>query len=234
MTGADVLDLPEPRQPARDNDPDPAEIWTGRHRLPAVRWHTYTHDGRITDVALRLGENWPDVTVVIVPRGLDIKIEGRFRADGRLRHLAFTADDVVPADLRRPAVIRTLREWHVVAREAARQILAGVPEPDVTIDLGGPAEALRSLVYGQRRKPGTRKRGPDSEQLLADLADAYRQAVAAADPAPRRTLAARFGYSPAHIGHLLMQARQPRPGRPPLLGPAIRGKPGEARQEAAA
>ena len=77
------------------------------------------------------------------------------------------------------------------------------------------------------RAPGSRLRGAAAEKLLQQVADAYREAVAAGDPSPRKTLASRFNYTNVHIGRLLGQARRSRDGRPPLLGPARPGKAGE-------
>jgi len=78
------------------------------------------------------------------------------------------------------------------------------------------------------RAPGSRLRGAAAEELLQQVADAYREAIAAGDPSPRNTLASRFSYTNAHVGRLLVLARRPRDGRPPLLGPA---RPGPARPE---
>jgi hypothetical protein len=201
-----------------------------RERLPVARNWEYEHDGRITDVTLGLGACWPEVLVRIVPRGSGIQIEGEFTAAGRLRRLEFTATgdgEVAPADLRRASVMRALKSWEIVAREVARQILAGVPVRETVFDARTPTEALRGLMHAAGRESGSRRRGADAEQLLGQVAAAYREAVAAGDPSPRKTLAARFGYTNEHIGRLLTQARKPREGRPPLLGPARPGKAGE-------
>jgi len=213
--------------------PGPCATAPQRNRLPAVRTWAYEYDGCITDVTVTLASTWPEVIVSIVPRGQGLTIEGQFTADGGLRRLAFTAGrgEVGSADLRTPAIC-TLRECAAIARDAAWKILAGVLDPAAPIDTRAPAEALRSLIHGTPRKPRTRNRAANTEQLLSEIAYAYRQAVNAGDRAPRQTLADRFGYSPSHIARLIGQARKPRPGRPPLLGPAMRGKPGEARQEA--
>jgi hypothetical protein len=204
-----------------------------RDRLPVARYWEYEHDGQITDVTAGLGAAWPDVLVRIAPRGRGIQVEGEFTRDGRLRRLEFTATgdgEVVSADLRRPSIVRALKAWEVAAREAARQILAGVPPRETVIDARTPAEALRALMSGAGREPGTRRRGADAEELLRQVAAAYRETVAAGDPRPRETLAARFGYTNAHIGRLLTRARRPRNGQPPLLGPARPGKAGETSQ----
>lgn len=76
-------------------------------------------------------------------------------------------------------------------------------------------------------QPGQPAHGAAREDLLRQVAAAYKEAVERGDPKPRVTLALQFGYSAAHIGRLLVEARRPRNGRPPLLGPAAPGKAGE-------
>jgi hypothetical protein len=201
-----------------------------RDQLPVARYWEYEHDGQIADVTLGLGACWPEVLVRISPRGSGIQIEGEFTAAGHLRRLEFTAaegGEVVQSDLRRASVVRALKSWEVVAREVARQILAGVPVRETVFDARTPTEALRVLMYAAGRQPGSRRRGGEAEELLRQVAAAYRAALVAGDPSPRETLAARFGYTNAHIGRLLTQARRARGGQPPLLGPARPGKAGE-------
>jgi hypothetical protein len=205
---------------------------TGIAQLPSTRTRPFILDDRILDVTIGY-IGWPEIIIAIAERGHDQVLEARFREEGSLYKLTFTSDrgEVTFADLRRP-VITAVRQWEAFAREAACRILAGEPEPEP--GPRGPAEALRMLVYGTSRGPGTRRRGTDGERLLRDVTAAYRQLLAAGDPAPRLALAAQFGYSVDHIGRLLVKARRPRNGRPPLLGPATPGKAGEVIPESRA
>lgn len=192
----------------------------------------HDHDGRTDEVWVVLAVEWPKVQVRIRPHGRDVAVWGNFSSTGRLEQVAFqaTADhaEVSTADLRWAAVIRSLKEWEIVAREIARQVLAGKEPDEAVFDARKPTEALRILSQSSsQRRRKTVRRGAEFEQLLRDIARAYREAVAAGDPKPRVTLAAQFGYSNAHVGWLLTQARKSRRGRPPLLGPARPGKAGE-------
>jgi hypothetical protein len=208
-----------------------ADLQEVRDRLPVAKYWTYTHDSHATDVTAGYGHCWPEVLVILEPRGSGVTMGGTFTATGRLRQLTFEAtrdqSEITTAVLRQLPAIRALKESEIVAREAAHAILAGVPDREIVLDATSATEALRMLMAAAGRAPGTRKRGAMREDLLRQVADAYREAVASRNPKPRETLAARFGYSPAHIGRLLMAARKARAGQPPLLGPAKRGRAGE-------
>jgi hypothetical protein len=210
------------------------DIYEVRDKLPVAKYFTYEHDGQLDDVTIGLGSHWPEVHVRIHPNRGDIEVWGTFSANGRLRKVEFVARtdraEVTAADLRMPAAARALKEWEIVGREITRQVLDGVLEKDAVIDGGAPTEALRMLSHpSARRQPQTVRRGAAREELLRQVAAAYREALASGNPKPRETLAARFGYSNEHIGRLLSQARRPRNGQPPLLGPARPGKAGEER-----
>jgi hypothetical protein len=168
------------------------------------------------------------VAVIITPRGGGVHISGVFGPEGNLKRLEFEAGSehgcVRTADLRRLPAISTLRQCEAMAREAARQILAGVPEEDIVISTAAPAEALRALHRAARKPARQVARGQERAELLARVAAAYRKAVDDGNPVPREALARQLGYSRAHIGRLLMAARK---AQPPLLGPARPGKAGE-------
>jgi hypothetical protein len=185
-----------------------------------------------------LGQAWPEVHVRIQPHQSDIEYQGAFSPTGRLYGLGLIAvvdsAEVTTADLRRSAIIRALKEWEIVGRKIAQQILAGVPPEKAVFDARSPTEALRMLSQSSapsRRKAGNVRRGADQEELLRQVADAYRAQLKAGNPRPRLQLAADFGYTVEHIGWLLSKARRPRDGRPPLLGPARPGKAGEEPDE---
>jgi hypothetical protein len=182
-------------------------------------------------VSVTLGLIWPAIQVDILVHGTGLRTTGAFADDGRLHRLTIDTTngtaEITAADLRKASLIRSLKQWEIVGRGYARQILVGVPEPEIAIDGLDATQALRSLAWSPRQRPVQRARGGRREDLLREVADAYRQAVADGDPAPRTTLASRFGYSPAHIGRLLVAARRERDGQPPILGPAVRGKAGE-------
>lgn len=203
-----------------------------RDRLPVMKWLVYDHDGQTTDVMLLLGQHWPEVQIKLVPRGQGIAMSGTFRADGTLRLVELEADDdaeITVAQMRPSALVGALKEWNAVSREMAEQILEDRPAEEVSFYPKAATDALRLLTYQAPRKRAVRKRGADAELLIREVVDAYREALAAGDPSPRKTLADRFGYSNEHIGRLLTQARRPRNGRPPLLGPAHTGRAGEIR-----
>jgi 8-oxo-dGTP pyrophosphatase MutT (NUDIX family) len=214
-----TVDLGHPRRV--DDDRDYA---SEADRLPVMKGLIYTYDDETVYVNLGLGvrEVWPNVTVDLRQRGRDIRITGEVRPDGAVRALAIEADGQDPgvtggsvASL--AAVVSALKEWAEVARDMAGQILGGVPEDRTVVDAKRATESLRALFYGTRRPPGTRKRGADAELMLRQVVAAYQQAVTGGDPAPRKTVAAQFGYTPEYISRLLKRARQPRNGRPPLL-----------------
>lgn len=210
------------------------DIYEVRDLLPVNRVFTYEHHGRRDQVQLPLGTYWPESHVRIHPEGSNVEVRGTFSTTGRLRELEFVTvtdrAEVTTADLRMTAVIRALREWHKVGQEITSQVLSGVPVERTVIDAASPTEALRMLSNTARPRAQERLRGPAQEELLREVAAAYKEITAQVppDPKPRVTLALRFGYSPAHIGRLLMQARRPRHGLPPLLGPAQPGKAGES------
>jgi hypothetical protein len=208
------------------------DIWQIRDKLPPALTWEYAHNGQVSDITVGLAHAWPAIRVVIQVRGASIQHTGEFDDHGRLTSLTINAAvgaEVTPADLRQAAVIRSLKRWEVMAREAGRQILDGIPAKDVVLNAADAAEALRSLAYStSARRPRKRARGPHREELLRQVAAAYQDAITAGDPAPRQTIAAQFGVSPGHVGRLLVAARRPRDGQPPLLGPAISGKAGEA------
>jgi hypothetical protein len=174
---------------------------------------------------------------VLRVRGAPTQALADFAEDGRMVRLTIECstargEDISRAeinarDLRQTALLRSLRQWHDVGREVARQILAGVPEREIAINGQSATEALRSLAFSSGNADARAARGARREDLLRAVADAYREAVAAGNQQPRVALAARFGYTPAHIGKLLVAARRPRGGLPPLLGPAASGKAGE-------
>lgn len=201
--------------------------------LPTMTWHTYTFEDQTTDVVMQYTPGWPDtLTVRIHPRGGDIELEGVVGADGRVRSIVIKATDldreVTASALRGPALISVFKEWNAMGRDIGEQMIAGRAQRETVVDAKPATDALRALFSNVPSRPEkTRKRGADAEALIRDVADAYREAVANGDPKPRVTLAGRFGYSPEHIGRLLTQARKPRNGKPPLLGPAAPGKAGE-------
>ena len=202
-----------------------------RDRLPVERTWFHDHNGRTGRVQIPFGTYWPEVNVRIKPHGIDIEIRGTFSRTGRLYDVEFVAltdhAEVSPAELRWPGAIRTLREWEAVGREIASQILAGRQPDETVFGAHTPTEALRILSQSARRRPVAKLRGAAFEQQLRDIAENYRQLLQEGDPKPRVTLAAKYGYSVAYIGELLMKARKPRNGCPPLLGPAKPGKAGE-------
>jgi hypothetical protein len=203
-----------------------------RDSLPISKGWRYAHDGAVVDVTVHYGHCWPEIAVIIQQRGTGVRASGQFAADGHLRIFTFEATDdaveVTPAMLRRLPAVRALQQWQTIGREVARQILDSIPEQEIRIDGLSATEALRILTAAARNTPEPRRRrGSSREELIREVAQAYREAVAGGDPAPRATLADRFGYSRAHIGRLLVAARRTRSGQPPLLGPAQRGKAGE-------
>ena len=203
-------------------------------------WY-HDHDGRTDTVRVVLGAVWPEIHVRIQPHRSDIEYQGAFSPTGRLYALGLAAvvdsAEVTTADLRRPAIVRALKEWEIVGRKIAQQYLTGTPPEKVVFDARSPTEALRMLSQSSapsRRKAGNIRRGAEQEELLRQVADAYRAQLRAGNPRPRLQLAADFGYTVPHIGWLLGQARKPRNGRPPLLGPARPGKAGEEPAEQSA
>ncbi len=72
------------------------------------------------------------------------------------------------------------------------------------------------------RRPGQRRRGDDAQELLERVVAEYRNAVARGERAPRPVIGRRLGYSPAHVGRLLVKAR-----KQGLLGQPLTGRAGE-------
>jgi hypothetical protein len=218
---------------------DAARLWQIRDQLPPAKSWQYTHDGQATDVTVALGATWPAIRVEILVHGTGLRTIGDFAGDGRLHRLTIetttettteTTSDAIEisvADLRKASLLGSLKQWEVVGRRYAHQILDGVPEREISVDGLSATQALRALAWSPRQRPVKRARGSRREDLLRQVADAYREAIDDGDPAPRTTLATRFGYSPAHIGRLLVAARRERNGQPPLLGPAHPGRAGE-------
>jgi len=208
---------------------------------PDLRW-VYTHEGSTMAITVGYGPSWPEILVIVQQRGTGLRIAGQFGEDGRIRQFMIeTTDgeptrdddvtghpDITAAVLRRP-VLGTLREWHAVGREAARQLLSGVPQEKIIVNGVSADEAMRILMAASGRTTASqRARGARREALIRAVAKAYRVAVGAGDRAPRVTLAEEFGLSHAHIGKLLTAARCERKGAPAVLGPAIKGRAGEA------
>jgi hypothetical protein len=212
--------------------PDGATIHQIRDQLPPALSWTYRHDDAEIAVTLGLGHCWPDVLVIVEQRGTGLRVAGQFGDDGHLRQFTVetTSDeaDITTAVLRRPT-LAALRAWHKVSRERIRQILDGVPEESIVFDGCDAAAAMRVLAYaaGQTAAP-RRHRGTRLDDLIREVAGAYRDCVAAGDKHPRVTLAEAFGLGHAHVGRLLTAARRERNGQSPHLGPARRGVAGEA------
>jgi|HubBroStandDraft_3_1064219.scaffolds.fasta_scaffold53056_2 hypothetical protein len=207
------------------------DVWQEREQLPVQLAWDYEHAGGIMTVALAFGHCWPSLVVSLHQHGSGLRTHGEFDEDGRLTRIQTEAfgDVVISAAVLRRPMIAALREWEAVGRQIARQILAGVPEREVTFEGLSATRALRILLGpSSGPRPPQRKRGQLREHLIAEVARAYRAAVAAGDPAPIPGIAAAFAYSQPHIRRLVGDARRPRNGRPPLLGPALRGKAGEA------
>jgi hypothetical protein len=216
-------------QPDRD-------IWAVRDQLPVEQSWYHDHDGRTDLVRVALSAAWPEIHVRIQPHRSDIDFRGVFSSTGRLREVELVAlvdrVEVTTADLRRAALVRALKEWEIVGRTVAQQILAGTPPEKAVFDARSPTEALRALSQSSsssssQHKPRKIRRGGEQEELLRQVAAAYRAEIKAGNPKPRLKLAADFDYTVEHIGWLLSQARKPRNGQPPLLGPARPGKAGE-------
>ena len=189
----------------------------------AKSW-VWNRNGEAVDVIVALTE-WPEVTVVIKSRRAGPEVAGVFSRDGRLERLQFEArfgERVHATDLRRIPAVSALTAWEAVARVIARQIIAGIPDEELAFDTTSPAAALESLSKATSRKPGGRVRAAAAhEELVRQVAEAYE--AAAGQRAPRKAVAAQFGYSAAHVSRLLAEARRLRGGRPPLLTLPTRG-----------
>lgn len=121
------------------------------------------------------------------------------------------------ADLRLPLTRLVSNAWHVA--EAIRAAgPGGVPAGSITVD--------NVTAFGRSdlpSRPATRISPRETAELMRQVVEEYRAAVTARHPAPTQAVAAKLGYSRAHIGRLLVQAR-----REGLLAPALPGRPGEA------
>lgn len=198
---------------------------------PEIAW-TYQHGTHVDLIRVALVPFWPELRVWYRPDRGPVVYLGTFSSTGRLRQMEVEVlDDSVEisaADLRRPGVVRVLREWSVAGRHAAEQLIKGVPLDQTVIDAKSPTEALRMVDQAESRKrPGKVRRGSEHEELIRQVAEAYKAEIGAGNSRPRIALARRFGYTPEHIGALLVMARKPRNGQPPLLGPTRPGKAGE-------
>lgn len=210
-----------------------------RDRLPVMQWLTYTFENEVTDVILGLSERWPDVTIRILPRSRGVEIRGVVHPDGRVQSLTIEAYSEDQEDYNQggevtgsaarslPAVVTSLKEWGEIARDMGGQFLERGEDARTVVDAKRATESLRALLYGlPRGAQGTRKRGADAELMLRQVVEAYKEAVEMGDRTPRKTVAAKFDYTPEHISRLLKRARQPRNGRPPLLLPDDPPAPG--------
>lgn len=193
-----------------------------RDRLPVERSWRYSFDGEEIDIRLVLAW-WPEVTIRIRPLDRGIEIVGVVRQDGTIQSVtidAATEDSEITSSSVRglSALITVLKDWNVVAQDVVAQLLED-PDARTVFDAKPATDSLRALFYQVPRGTRTRRRGADAELLLRELAEAYKTALAAGDPTPRKTLAEQFGYTPEHISRLLRQARTSRNGKPPLLPP---------------
>ena len=198
---------------------------------PEIAW-TYQHGTHVDLIRVGLVPFWPELRVWYRPDHSPVIYIGTFSSTGRLRQMEVEAGEdsaeISAADFRRPGVIRVLREWAVAGRHAAEQLIRGVPLDKTVIDAKSPTEALRMVDQAESRKrPAKVRRGSEHEELIRQVAAAYKEEIAAGNSRPRIALARRFNYTPEHIGALLVKARKPRNGQPPLLGPTRPGKAGE-------
>jgi hypothetical protein len=213
-------------------DPQAIADVIGNNLLPIEKAWDWTHDGRGALVRVAFNE-WPEINVLIRPKDATVTIGGVFGPAGNLRLLQYEAKDPAAAittpNLRRLPTISTLAAWEKVGREIARQILVeGIAEDQIVIDGRGAAAALDRLTSAVPPRPREhRSRGKERHELIERVATLYRAAVASGDPRPRTSIGRQLGYSTAHIGRLLMDARRPQGDGPPLLGPAVPGKAGE-------
>ena len=198
---------------------------------PEVAW-TYQHGTHVDLIRVGLVPFWPELRVWYRPDHSPVTYLGTFSSTGRLRQVEIQtvgdSAEISAADLRRPGVVRVLREWAVAGRRAAEQLIKGVPLDKTVIDAKSPTEALRMVDQAEARKrPAKVRRGSEHEDLIRQVAAAYKEEIAAGNSRPRVALAKRFNYTPEHIGALLVKARKPRNGEPPPLGPTRPGKAGE-------
>jgi hypothetical protein len=122
-------------------------------------------------------------------------------------------------------IVRMVEEWVRLGVEVRRagKVSGPVSLPSAS-NLQSALVRARAALTGTLRETGTRKRGEAKRLLLEQVAAEYRQAIKDKHRDPRNVVAARLGYTPAHIGRLLVEARK---ATPPLLGPASPGRAGE-------
>lgn len=174
-----------------------------------LRGWIWTLGDQTVDVQVALSQ-WPNITVVIRPRGSGPELSGVFDADGKLMQLQLEArmgESVRAADLRRVPAVSALKSWETVARELGRQIIGGVADEDLVFEMTSPSAALAAVSKASHRKPGGRVRAAAAhDALVVRVADSYK--AASGERAPRRTVAAQLGYSAAHVSRLLAEARR--------------------------
>lgn len=161
-------------------------------------------------------------------------VHGSFAEDGRLVAFGLRArarGQVAATDLRTGGLITILRHYAVGGRSMmATSFNTRLIPPEVrraqSRSFGDADRAIKLVAAGlTKRPPGKRLRGEDAERLRREVAQMYRQLVAAGDRAPREKIAKALRYTPQHVGRLLMQARQRG-----LLDPALPGRAGEQAQ----
>lgn len=144
------------------------------------------------------------------------------------------AAEIVQKDLRSLPFASLVKQWAAVAREyqvACLQRRQNGEEVDSNIfrDLllySGDEEALRATReavarFAARRPYRRASTNEESEDVLRQVVEAYKDAVERGVRAPRAAVAERLSYHPAHVGRLLSKAR-----RRGLLPPAKpRGRP---------
>lgn len=198
---------------------------------PEIAW-TYRHGDHADLIRVALVPFWPELRVWYRPDHSVVVYLGTFSSTGRLRQMEIETvgdgSEISVADLRRPGMVRVLREWAVIGRRVAEQLIRGVALEKTVIDAKSPTEALRMVDQAEaRRRPAKVRRGSEHEDMIRQVVAAYKEEIAAGNSRPRIALARRFGYTPEHIGAMLVKARKSRNGEPPLLGPARPGKAGE-------
>lgn len=147
---------------------------------------------------------------------------------GRIADLSLHARDdhsIATVDLRQPSPVALVQSWAPMVEGLIQHQRKGTREPyDV------PEEFARDVLGGEGFRPGQRVRGEVRDRLLRVVAAEYRAATTdRLNRAPRQRVRERLlrqglGYSQAHVNRLIADARADG-----LLGPAHRGKAGEAR-----
>ena len=101
--------------------------------------------------------------------------------------------EITNTDLRWGGILHALKEWEIVSRRVATQSLSGSPLNKAVFDARTSAEALRILDQAERRhRPRRIRRRGEREELIREVAAAYREEVAASNSRPRVALAKRF------------------------------------------